>query len=714
MTNDTLLQKVYSNIKGTAGRLFNQGSQFMQQPTVQRITQAALPQFQGAKVAGNIIGGEINRAKGIAQQYVHGPQNLPEYAARYLNPNTVQLGQETLQDIGSGKGIPAVTRQEVLANLGGPVGIELFGTHRQKLSSRAGGELLGDYQLARMGGRIGSELADKIGQAYSGIPNKEAGFIKTGQPENNWAKKIEAEQGWKPGMKAKFDQALLDKDAKQIKQMLPDVPPEYRQRMEWKINNITGNTTVAYEDTPFLTPDGKLTPGSKPHLDVAAKELGVKPSMQNQQEIMQTYLKQTGNIRIANTPSQLNLELSTSVDDLSKAQLDRISEIAGGKPVYIDSPQGAYSFKNGADFLKAAQPPLYDVSKLPQETQQIMNKIKQQSPNIDESSMMKYAQKIAELDNSKIIKPQHLAEAYQYTTPVENTINAERLFSRGGLEIQQRAKEVGVSGVDEKMFTMVDKIRNQSSKLDTDGKRLIELYAKQKLSGENLNINDLTKLSNILDNAGKKPTIKSLVNAMQEPLSPPLSQSTGGVGGIIAGGVLTQNVSQPQENGITPDLSDKPKLKYIGENLKLLLNPQTRDKYLRAADNTPEGRLFLSRTLPFLKVARKRYMEAEIKESVDNLNYAYGLAIKSVKTEVEKERLRKELETNKAGIRKEKEADYGYTSTPLPEYYKNYYKGGLDIMGLGLKKIGKTYQNNARQEIQRYTSFIDKIKGLAQ
>ena len=150
-----------------------------QLPGIVPALQAGIPALQIPQRVGqvaNIIGNEVNRAKGIAQQYVKGPQDLPEYIARYLMPNTIDYTQNTLQDIGAGNLTPPTLR-ELATTATGPLGMMIAGTPRQKQQMAVGGELYGAYQLARMGGRVGAEAIDKLGQAYSQIPNKEAGFI---------------------------------------------------------------------------------------------------------------------------------------------------------------------------------------------------------------------------------------------------------------------------------------------------------------------------------------------------------------------------------------------------------------------------------------------------------------------------------------------------------------------------------------------------------
>lgn len=49
---------------------------------------------------------------------------------------------------------------------------------------------------------------------------------------------IEGTEGFKPGMRLKFDTALINKDAKQIKKLLPQIPKEYAQRFADAINKI--------------------------------------------------------------------------------------------------------------------------------------------------------------------------------------------------------------------------------------------------------------------------------------------------------------------------------------------------------------------------------------------------------------------------------------------------------------------------------------------
>lgn len=50
---------------------------------------------------------------------------------------------------------------------------------------------------------------------------------------------IEGAGGWKPGLRQEFDQALFNKDAAKVKQLLPDVPADYRAKFSKEINEVT-------------------------------------------------------------------------------------------------------------------------------------------------------------------------------------------------------------------------------------------------------------------------------------------------------------------------------------------------------------------------------------------------------------------------------------------------------------------------------------------
>lgn len=49
---------------------------------------------------------------------------------------------------------------------------------------------------------------------------------------------IERKGGWKPGMRTKFDKALMENDKEGVKSMLGKIPAEYEKRFENRIKEI--------------------------------------------------------------------------------------------------------------------------------------------------------------------------------------------------------------------------------------------------------------------------------------------------------------------------------------------------------------------------------------------------------------------------------------------------------------------------------------------
>lgn len=88
---------------------------------------------------------------------------------------------------------------------------------------------------------VGIDLALGVlgGRGSFGKAGKQA--IKEGSVEQI----IEQAGGWKPGMRAEFDTALFNKDAKKVAELLPQVPEEYKSRFVKEIGDLLGQSPVA-------------------------------------------------------------------------------------------------------------------------------------------------------------------------------------------------------------------------------------------------------------------------------------------------------------------------------------------------------------------------------------------------------------------------------------------------------------------------------------
>lgn len=80
---------------------------------------------------------------------------------------------------------------------------------------------------------------------------------------------IEKYGGWKnAGDRVRFDKALFAKDAKTVKEMLPDVPADYAQRFSTEISNLVGKGGRSVKVAPF----GK---GYDPKIATVAQKYGI-------------------------------------------------------------------------------------------------------------------------------------------------------------------------------------------------------------------------------------------------------------------------------------------------------------------------------------------------------------------------------------------------------------------------------------------------------
>lgn len=75
-------------------------------------------------------------------------------------------------------------------------------------------------------------------------------FLAEGAPkttsEEAIGPKIEAAEGWKPGMKTQFDRALLHNDAETVKKLLPDVPDYYQKQFADRITSTISPPVASY------------------------------------------------------------------------------------------------------------------------------------------------------------------------------------------------------------------------------------------------------------------------------------------------------------------------------------------------------------------------------------------------------------------------------------------------------------------------------------
>ena len=69
---------------------------------------------------------------------------------------------------------------------------------------------------------------------------EQQGFADFSATVGKTASEIEIAEGWRPGEKAKFDEAMLTKDAKKIEEILPRVPDSYKAKFKTKIEDILG------------------------------------------------------------------------------------------------------------------------------------------------------------------------------------------------------------------------------------------------------------------------------------------------------------------------------------------------------------------------------------------------------------------------------------------------------------------------------------------
>jgi len=119
------------------------------------------------------------------------------------------------------------------------------------------------------------ENAPKVFTDLAGKPKQGvAGLLK----EGNKVDVIEKQAGWAGGdaQKAKFDMALLTKDAKTVQQMLPEVPDYYKQKFATEISKIVDTTA---KETPKVAPTQQLEkPTTSPVIENKAVEKPTVPA----------------------------------------------------------------------------------------------------------------------------------------------------------------------------------------------------------------------------------------------------------------------------------------------------------------------------------------------------------------------------------------------------------------------------------------------------
>lgn len=86
---------------------------------------------------------------------------------------------------------------------------------------------------------VGGQILYKTGEGLEFIGKRGAKTIRNIISSKNTIEQIiEQKGGWKPGMRATFDKALFEKNAMEVKRLLPEVPAEYKQRFANEIKNI--------------------------------------------------------------------------------------------------------------------------------------------------------------------------------------------------------------------------------------------------------------------------------------------------------------------------------------------------------------------------------------------------------------------------------------------------------------------------------------------
>lgn len=102
-----------------------------------------------------------------------------------------------------------------------------------------------------------------------------------------------------------------------------------------------------------------------------------------------------------------------------------------------------------------------------------------------DSEVLEMTQKIAKLDESEALEARHLAEALQWTVSFKKEdlekINPTFLFvgDRLGTELLDRAKDIGIAGIDYSFKDLVADTKARIQKLPPDSKQLLKFYAER-------------------------------------------------------------------------------------------------------------------------------------------------------------------------------------------------------------------------------------------
>jgi len=160
--------------------------------------------------------------------------------------------------------------------------------------------------------------------------------------------------------------------------------------------------------------------------------------------------------------------------------------------------------------------------KLPKDSQSLLDSARKNIKNLDEPKIIQYAQRIANFDKSKTIKPQYLAEALQYRdiSPDFNAVYAHRIFQRQGVGFEQmkRMQELGITeGLDQNAPKILQNIQKKYNQLeDSTSKDLIRMAVQRLfpsktlgLLPEQLTSKELSQIDNVFNIAEK---IRSLSN----------------------------------------------------------------------------------------------------------------------------------------------------------------------------------------------------------
>jgi hypothetical protein len=159
------------------------------------------------------------------------------------------------------------------------------------------------------------------------------------------------------------------------------------------------------------------------------------------------------------------------------------------------------------------------------ETNQFMQAVRNKFPGLDENLTNTYARKIADLQGSKDIKVQHIAEAVQYTNPSytpPNFVNTSRLFDKTGRnsnftgnEMYDRQIEVGATtGLDPELPKLFKKISSKLENIPPETKQFLDALINKKFNTNELTVPQLKELDSIITRAGKNLTPQSISKAL--------------------------------------------------------------------------------------------------------------------------------------------------------------------------------------------------------